>query len=58
MPDNLKITQPLDAKRINLNEPYEVNYWTNKFGVSETQLKAAVAAVGTYADDVKKKLGK
>ena len=28
MSDNLKIRQPLDAKRINMNQAHEVAYWT------------------------------
>lgn len=59
MPDNLKITHPQDAKRINMNEPYEVKFWCAKFGVTEAQLKAAIAACGSdYAAKVAKQLGK
>lgn len=56
MPDNLNIRQPQDKDRINVNEPWEVRYWTQKFGVSETQLKQAVDAVGPMMDKVKKYL--
>ena len=35
-----------------MNEAYEVRYWTEKFGCTETQLRAAVTAVGVLAKDV------
>ncbi len=38
--------------RINLNEDYELRYWTEKFKCATTELKAAVAAVGVMADKV------
>jgi len=58
MSDNLRIKQPLDAKRINLNEPYEVNYWCQALGVTERQLRDAVKAVGDSSAAVRKYLGK
>lgn len=47
-----------DRKRINVNEDYELRYWSHKFGVSHDRLKAAVNKVGTMADDVARELGK
>lgn len=38
-----------DRTRINTSEDYEVRYWTEKFGVTAEQLKAAVQQVGTNA---------
>lgn len=58
MSDNLQIRKPLDASRINIHEPYEVNYWCKEFVVSKEALIAAVKAVGTSAAAVKKYLGK
>ena len=58
MSDNLKLRAPVDSSLISLKEPWEVKYWTNKFGVTEAQLKAAVTAVGNSAAKVKVKLGK
>ena len=58
MPDNLKIKQPQDPQKINVNEPWELTYWTKELGVSEDELKAAVEAVGVKVEDVKKHLGK
>jgi Protein of unknown function (DUF3606) len=56
--DNLHIKQPQDPTKINVNEWWEVTYWTQKFGVTPAQLKTAVDAVGTSAAAVKKYLGK
>jgi hypothetical protein len=41
-----------DRGRININEGYELDYWSNKFGVSKDKLKAAVQTVGTSANAV------
>lgn len=58
MPDNLQIKRPLDATRINLHEPYEVNYWCQTLGITKQQLTNAVTAVGTSAAAVRRHLGK
>jgi len=47
-----------DRARININESYEVDYWSNKFGVSKDKLRAAVQTVGTSVVDVEKYLTK
>lgn len=41
-----------DRTRINVNEDYELRDWSQKFGVSTDELKAAVRAVGTHAPTV------
>jgi hypothetical protein len=48
----------LDRERIDVHEEYELRYWTQKFGVTEQQLEAAVREVGTNAEDVAIELGK
>jgi hypothetical protein len=58
MSDNLNIRRPADASRVNIHETWEVEYWTKKFGVTKSQLQAAVAAVGTSASAVARHLGK
>ena len=58
MSDNLHIRRPQDPTKINIHEPWEVRYWTQEFGVSEQQLKAAVAMVGVSTAAVKHYLGK
>ena len=45
-----------DRARVNVNEDYEVQYWTGKFGCTREQLKAAVEKVGVMAKDVEAEL--
>ena len=47
-----------DRKRINLSEDYEVRYWSEKFGISKDELRAAVERYGNMAEDVARGLGK
>ena len=56
MPDNKTKTTPLDASRVNVNESYEVDYWTKKFNCSKSQLEQAVQAVGTSSAKVEEYL--
>jgi hypothetical protein len=46
-----------DRHFIHLGEHYEVRDWTNSLGVTEAQLREAVAAVGPSADKVREYLG-
>jgi hypothetical protein len=41
-----------DRSRININEDYELRYWSEKFGVTPVRIKDAVNAVGPMADKV------
>lgn len=54
MSDDKSNRGPQDASRIALREDYEVQYWTEKFGVSRDKLEDAVKAVGNSADAVEK----
>lgn len=47
-----------DRDRINVNEDYEVQYWTKTLGVTADELKAAVKVVGPTSAAVRKHLGK
>jgi hypothetical protein len=58
MADDRSIRGGADRTRINMNEDYEVRYWTEKWNVSREQLAAAVRDVGVIASDVARKLGK
>jgi hypothetical protein len=58
MPDSKEHRNSPDSKRININESYEVQYWSKKFGVSATELKDAVDKAGTSAEAVKNYFGK
>jgi Protein of unknown function (DUF3606) len=53
MPDNLKIRQPQDPQKININEPWEVDYWTKALGVTEQKLRKAVGEVGPMVVNVR-----
>ncbi|RZI89382.1 MAG: DUF3606 domain-containing protein [Variovorax sp.] len=58
MSDDLSNRGAQDRSRININEAHEVRYWTDRFSVSETALRLAVAEVGVSADAVAQHLGK
>ncbi|MCJ2081149.1 DUF3606 domain-containing protein [Methylobacterium sp. J-090] len=58
MTDDLTKRGPPDQRRINVNEPWEVKAWCDKFGVTEAELRAAVKVAGVMAKDVAKQLGK
>lgn len=52
MADNRTLRGPQDSSRIAMGEDYEVEYWTDKFGVSRDELQKAIDAVGNSADAV------
>lgn len=56
MTDDKTKTGSPDRERISLSEDYEVRDWSEKFGVSEERLRAAVEKVGNMADDVEREL--
>lgn len=58
MSDDLNIRRPQDPTKVNVNESWELAYWSEKFGVSTAKLKEAVSKVGVLVVDVKKYLGK
>lgn len=58
MSDDKKNTGSPDRDRINVNEDYELQYWTKELGVSADELRDAVKAVGTTAGAVRRHLGK
>jgi hypothetical protein len=58
MSDDKSIRGPADAKRINVNEEYEVQYWTTELEVTEDKLRETIRKVGVMAADVRKALGK
>jgi hypothetical protein len=58
MADDPNKRGPQDRTRINVNEPHEVRYWTQTLGVTEAQLRSAVAAAGVEVKDVRVYLGK
>ena len=58
MSDDLHNRGPADRSRVNVNESWEVRYWCKEFGCTETQLRAAVKAVGVSAAAVRAHLKK
>jgi hypothetical protein len=58
MSDDKSKTGPADAKRVNVHEKYEVEYWTKKWGCTAEELSACVTSVGVMADKVEECLKK
>ena len=58
MSDNKLNRGEPDRSRINLDEDYEVKYWTRHLGISAEELKRLVDKVGNSAAAVRKELGK
>ena len=58
MADDLENRGPQDRSKVNVNEQWEVRWWTSKFRCTEAELKAAVKAVGTGAAAVQAYLSK
>ena len=58
MADDTSKVGKADRDRVNINEPYELRDWSQKFGVSPERLAEAVTKVGPMAKDVAKHLGK
>lgn len=52
MADDKTKTGGADRNRISLSEDYEVRDWAAKFGVTQQELREAVAAVGDQASAV------
>lgn len=46
-----------DRRRINVNQDFELRYWSHALGVSTAAIRAAVKAVGPIASDVRRELG-
>jgi hypothetical protein len=56
MSDDKSNRGPADRSRIDLNEDYEVAYWTKELGVAKAKLEDAVRAVGSSAEKVREHL--
>jgi hypothetical protein len=52
MADDKTKRAPQDSNLISRTENYEIDYWTEKFGVSRERLAEAIRAVGHSADRV------
>jgi hypothetical protein len=58
MADDLKNRGPQDRSRVNVNEEWELAYWSKEFGVSPAQLQAAVEKVGPSSQRLAEYFGK
>jgi len=58
MSDDKSKTGSPDRDRINVNEDYELQYWTKALGVSADELREALKAVGPTSNAVREHLGK
>jgi len=58
MSDNLTKRGPQDRSKINIHEAWELKYWSDHFGVTQSQLIEAVRRVGVSAEAVRRLLGK
>jgi Protein of unknown function (DUF3606) len=58
MVDDLKRRGPEDRKRININEPWELDRWSKELGLTKDQLRAAVRKFGSAADKVRDEVKK
>jgi hypothetical protein len=56
MPDDRSKQGPADRLRINVNEDYEVQYWTKELGISAAELRELVKKHGVMAADVRRAL--
>ena len=57
--DDYSGRKPRERTKVELDvSPEIIRYWTTELGCTEAELRAAVEAVGTNADDVRKHLGK
>lgn len=55
MPDDERKWEPLDRSRIHLSKD-QIQYWTDKLGVSKAQLEGVVREIGSSADAVEAQL--
>ena len=58
MAADLQKRGPADPTRVNVNEPWEIEWWSKKWSISPETLRAAVKKVGVMANDVADHLGK
>jgi hypothetical protein len=56
MSDDLRKRGPEDRSRINVNEPWELKYWSKTLGVTPDRLKEVIRQVGTRTEDVEQYL--
>ena len=55
---NLQALLPRDRDQINIHEPAELRYWSDKFGVEPKHVRQAVVILGLRVNDVEEFLWK
>jgi hypothetical protein len=58
MSDDKTKRRPQDSSRVSLSEPYEVEYWTKKFGVPKSELGMLVMKHGNSVKKIEEALNK
>jgi hypothetical protein len=58
MSDNLESRGAQDRARINLNEEWEVAYWTRELGLTKEELERVVKTAGDRVAQVRQHLGR
>jgi predicted RNA-binding protein YlqC (UPF0109 family) len=56
--DDLNKKGAADRSQINMNEAWEVDFWTHELGVSKDELQKVIKKVGSSAEAVRKELGR
>ena len=57
MADDRSLRGGQDRLRVNMDQEYEARYWSDKFGVSQDDLRAAIAQVGPMVSDLERHFG-
>ena len=48
-----KVKGPEERIKVNINEEFDIKYWTQLFGCTEAELRSAVKAIGNSIDEVR-----
>jgi len=56
MADDTSVRGGQDRTRVNVNQEHELRYWSQKWGVSQDELRAAVGRVGPMVADLERHL--
>jgi hypothetical protein len=56
MADDPRKAEGQEPERISLDQPHEVRYWAEQFGMTAEELCSAVEAAGPMVKDVRRRL--
>ena len=54
MADDRSLRGGQDRTRVNVDQDYEAKYWAEKWGISQEELRSAVAEVGPMVSDLER----